>query len=278
MRRGRKLIVFSDLDGTLLDEEDYSFKEALPGLRALKEAGIPLVLCSSKTAAEICVLRRKLRIQDPFIFENGGGVMLPKGAFPFPIKGAKNVGEDLLIPLGTPVSEIHSLLLKYAATLKGTPKTFLDMRPSEIARLTGLTLSEAKRARERHFDLPFVIEDERGGSGALRRRLTIHGISWVEGGKLRHLAKGSDKGKAARLLSGFYRKRFGPLWTVGLGDAPNDLPLLLSVDLPVVVRQKEGANPCLRGLKGARVTRRAGPAGWSEAILEILDSAVPGRS
>ncbi len=278
MRQGRKLIVFSDLDGTLLDEENYSFKEARPGLRALKKAGVPLVLCSSKTAAEIYVLRRKLGIQDPFIFENGGGIMLPKGAFPFPIKRAKSVGRSLLIPLGTPVSEIHSFLLKHSATLKGTLKTFPDMRPSEIARLTGLTLSEAKRARERHFDLPFVIEGEGGGSSALRRWLQVHGISWVEGGRLRHLAKGSDKGKAARLLSGLYRKRFGPIRTVGLGDAPNDLPLLLSVDLPVAVRQKGGANPRLRGLKGVRVTRRVGPAGWSEAILEILSSVVPDRS
>jgi len=162
--------------------------------------------------------------------------------------------------------------------LKGAVKTFLDMRPSEIVRLTGLTLAEARRARERHFDLPFLTVNEGSWCHLLRRRLQKQGVSWIEGGRFHHLAKGSDKGRATRLLSGLYRKRFGPTWTVGLGDAANDLPLLLVVDLPVIVRQRRGVNASLRDVKKARVTRRAGPAGWSEAILEILGTVALDRS
>lgn len=48
------LIILPDLDGTLLDPRHaYSFQEALPALKAINHRHIPLILCSSKTRAEI---------------------------------------------------------------------------------------------------------------------------------------------------------------------------------------------------------------------------------
>ena len=68
------LVVFSDLDGTLLDHYTYSFEDARPALGRLRAAGVPLVLCTSKTRAEIAPLRDALRNTHPFISENGGAV------------------------------------------------------------------------------------------------------------------------------------------------------------------------------------------------------------
>ncbi|MDO8862561.1 HAD hydrolase family protein [Haliea sp. E1-2-M8] len=77
----RLLLVFSDLDGSLLDHRDYSFRAALPGLEALREREIPLIFCSSKTRAEIEPLRARLDNRDPFIVENGAAVFIPRGSF-----------------------------------------------------------------------------------------------------------------------------------------------------------------------------------------------------
>jgi len=79
-------VVISDLDGTLLDPESYSFDAALPALELLRAKGIPLVLCSSKTRREIEVYRQRLGNREPFIFENGGGICLPKGCFRFRLR------------------------------------------------------------------------------------------------------------------------------------------------------------------------------------------------
>ena len=68
------LIVITDLDGTLLDEKSYSYQASLPAIQRLKSAGIPLVLCSSKTYSEILPLWRELDLKDPFIVENGGAI------------------------------------------------------------------------------------------------------------------------------------------------------------------------------------------------------------
>ena len=79
----RRMIIVTDLDGTLLHPRTYSFEEALPALKLVRERGVPLVLCSSKTRAELEVCRKRLDNGHPFISENGGGIYLPAGYFPF---------------------------------------------------------------------------------------------------------------------------------------------------------------------------------------------------
>ena len=68
----RNLIVFSDLDGTLLDHGNYSHSAAAPALARLRHLEVPLILASSKTAAEIVPLRDELGFSDcEAIVENG---------------------------------------------------------------------------------------------------------------------------------------------------------------------------------------------------------------
>src|SRR6478736_2987735 len=79
------LIVYTDLDCSLLDGTTYSYEAAIPALTALREQGIPLVLVSSKTRAEMEPLRQRLDLRDPFTVENGGAVSVPQGLFDFPL-------------------------------------------------------------------------------------------------------------------------------------------------------------------------------------------------
>ena len=72
------IIIFTDLDGTLLDKK-YSYESALPALALIESHKIPLVLCSSKTRSEIEFYRTKLNNDHPFICENGGGIFIPIG-------------------------------------------------------------------------------------------------------------------------------------------------------------------------------------------------------
>ena len=65
-------VIFTDLDGTLLDADTFSFDPAEPALRLIRARSIPLILSSSKTRAEIEVYRKRLDNSHPFISENGG--------------------------------------------------------------------------------------------------------------------------------------------------------------------------------------------------------------
>jgi len=61
----KKPVFFTDLDGTLLDFHTYSFNPALPALEHLKAHEVPLIICSSKTRAEIEFYRNKLDNNHP---------------------------------------------------------------------------------------------------------------------------------------------------------------------------------------------------------------------
>src|SRR5512143_2726927 len=94
-------VIFTDLDGTLLHPKTYSFTEALPALELIRERGIHLVLCSSKTRAEIEVYRKRLHNEAPFIVENGGAIFVPVGYFIFPT-GSIRSGDYTISAFGKP--------------------------------------------------------------------------------------------------------------------------------------------------------------------------------
>ena len=60
-------IVFTDMDGTLLDHDTYSYEQAKDALLMLKEKNIPLIVCTSKTRAEIVDFRKKIGITSEFL-------------------------------------------------------------------------------------------------------------------------------------------------------------------------------------------------------------------
>ncbi|MEO0354349.1 MAG: HAD hydrolase family protein, partial [Cyanobacteria bacterium P01_A01_bin.3] len=75
----KKLLVFTDLDATLVDHQTYSYEAALPAIARLKQLDYPIIFNSSKTIAEQQHLRAELDIQTPFIVENGAAVVIPPG-------------------------------------------------------------------------------------------------------------------------------------------------------------------------------------------------------
>lgn len=276
----RTIVIFTDLDGTLLDPISYSFAEAVPALRLIKERRIPLVICSSKTAAEIEYYREKLENGDPFIAENGGGVFVPKGYFPFSLTDARPAIEIELFPmdaddayeavrLGATYEELRMALGRLKQM--GLPlKGFGDMSAEEIAGITGLPLREAQMARQRAFDEPFVIEGDRMQEGPLRKAIEGLGFRYTFG-RLSHLMGSSDKGRAVSLLAAMYRSnQSGNLSTVGIGDAPNDLAMLWVVDHPVIVQQPDGSYGEGMEMPGLIRARGKGPDGWNAAVLNLL--------
>lgn len=262
-------IIVSDLDGTLLDSTNYSFEAALPALEAIRARGIPLVLCSSKTRKEIEACRRRLDNQHPFIAENGGGIFIPRGYFSFPIE-AETVGDYQLITLGTPYAEIRKQFVRLRERHGAKVRGFADMADEEVAALTGLTRAEAGLAKQRDFDEVFVFDGE--PDGAFLEVIESAGLHWTQG-LFFHVLGDHDKGRAVKLLQAFYRREFGAVASIGLGDSLNDLPMLAAVDHPVLVRHADGSCDARIELHGLIRTQRPGPAGWNDTVLALLENA-----
>jgi mannosyl-3-phosphoglycerate phosphatase len=268
MKRG--LVVFTDLDGTLLDHSTYSFAAAEPALRLLHDKNIPLVVCSSKTRSEIEIVRVALGNAEPFISENGGAVFIPAGRFPLESLPARKVPGYDVVEFGTPYARLVEAFEKLNEMFPGKLKGFHEFTAGEVAGITGLSAAEAELARAREYDEPFLLSDM-SVLEAVREAARRSGLSVVRGGRFFHLTGDNDKGRCARFLVLLYAQALGrPVASIGLGDSGNDLPLLKAVDFPVLVRKPEGGHdPSIR-LPGLSLAPGEGPVGWSAAILDLV--------
>ncbi len=267
------LILFSDLDGCLLDRESGSFEPARPALLALRRAGVPLVLCSSKTRAEMEPLAARLGLHTPLVVENGGALVLPSDPAERTWHEAGGTGEPVVFPLGVPRARLVAALPLVAREAGVEVWGFSLMSTPEVAALTGLREADAERAQRREFDEPFLVRGSDGRDPRLDQRLDAAarglGLRVSHGGRLYHLHGPTDKGQAARVVARLYDG--GAYRTVGLGDAASDVPLLQAVDRPLLVPGPHGIDPALaRALPQAERAPRPGPEGWNAAVLAVL--------
>jgi mannosyl-3-phosphoglycerate phosphatase len=267
-------IIFTDLDGTLLDYHTYSFTAALRALELIKEKNIPLVLCSSKTRAEIEQWKNRIDNSHPFIAENGGGIFVPHAYFPtedlqsvWPRIETAN-GYTVLV-LGTSYAILRDTLeelRKDGFAVKG----FGDMNAAEVAQITELSLEDAELAKRREFDEPFVFSGEATRIEPLVVAIAAKGLRCVAGGRLLHVTGDNDKGKAVEVITQLYRKKFGEIITVALGDSPNDFRMLAHVDYPILVRNHRGEHDPRLTLPNLIKADGIGPEGWTQAVTHFI--------
>jgi mannosyl-3-phosphoglycerate phosphatase len=267
-------VLFTDLDGTLLDAQSYSWKPAQPALEELARRQVPLVFCSSKTSAEVEALRRELSNPHPFVTENGGGVFVPRGYFDVRMPQGFPTGSYRCLALAMPYDRMINELERIAEQAGVEVVGFHQMNAHDVAATTGLPLPAAKLALQRDFDEPFFFV--RADAAAEARFVELardRGLELVRGGRFWHLFQGSDKGRAVRKLMELYLASTPPrVRFAALGDSANDLPMLAAVDHAILLPRPDGAydREVLTGLPGVRQAAAPGPQGWNSAVLDLL--------
>ena len=249
------LIVFTDLDGTLLDHHDYDWSPARPALTHLRDLGIPVIIASSKTAAEIAPLRDDIGFAHcPAIVENGAG-LLPAGAQP-----------DGMV---ADYTRLCAALDALPAPLRAGFQGFGDMTDAEVAQITGLPLDNAALARQRAFSEPGLFHGTKAEQEAFTQALAKAGIQARHGGRFLTLSFGGTKADQMSAIAATY----GTPDTVALGDAPNDTEMLEAADYGFVIANPGGTPlPQLDGETTGRIRRseKPGPAGWNACLLQLL--------
>lgn len=252
-----KLLLYTDLDGTLLDSESYAYDAALPALDALREWDFPLVLVSSKTRGELVVLHRELGLSTPFICENGAAVHWQENGQPSQKTFATSRDELLKV--------IHKLRTDFAYQFTG----FADCTLQQVCELTGLDAERAALAMAREYTEPLLWQDSDERREAFCAQLNSDGLRAVQGGRFLSVMGQFDKCTAMAWLTERYRAQ-EPFVTVALGDSPNDEAMLCAADIAVVIKSARSDELTVRGPQWVIRTAQPGPLGWRWAVEEIL--------
>lgn len=259
-------LLFTDLDGSLLDHHSYDWSPARPWLARLEQLGVPVIPVTSKTRSEIVPLRQAMGLTDtPFIAENGAVVGLPPAWCHARLEqpGPDGLG---IKTLGVDIGFVRKRLAVWRERVGVCFTTMSEMTLDELTAFTGLSEPEARLARMREGSEPLVWDDDETRLQGFREGLAGDGLQLVRGGRFWHATGNSHKGSAVSWLIERYQSLRGrrPL-TLALGDGPNDIPMLEVVDQAVVIRGCHGldVSPVQPRLYRSVAT---GPAGWAEGV------------
>ncbi|SDM22829.1 mannosyl-3-phosphoglycerate phosphatase [Modicisalibacter muralis] len=265
-------LIFTGLGGSLLDHHSYDWQPAVPWLQRLAQAGVSVIPVTSKTRAELLALRLDLGLKEtPFIAENGAVIGLPPSWQHARLdRNPGDIGGLSIKTLGVDIDFLRWRLDVLRTRMKVHFRGMGEMTLDEIVAATELSEPAARLARVREGSEPLIWDDSDQALNAFREVLRNDGLKLTRGGRFWHVTGDVDKGRAVRwLISRFIALRGASPCTLGLGDGPNDAPLLEAVDQAVLIRgahrqSVEVMHPALYH------TRDTGPHGWVEGLNHWL--------
>lgn len=266
-KQSRHVLIFTDLDGTLLDHNSYSAKPADRLIRQLTEDGMASIIpVTSKTRAELLWLGKIIPLQHEIgVSENGSVILTSETA----LSVDRNDAE--LITLGIAYGKILEQLARLPSSLRRHVTGFADMSIKQVSAATGLTIEDAERAKKRDATEPFLWSGTDSEFLEIEKLMSATGIHIQQGGRFYHLTGNATKEQAmAKIISKFaQRSRDSELLSIALGDGPNDLAMIEAADFGVIMPNLDGVT-ITSPETHVRTARHSGPEGWVSAVCEIF--------
>ncbi len=265
-------LIFTDLDGTLLDHHSYELTSARATLDMLENKQVPVIPNTSKTFAELLALRKIHEMNEPFICENGAVVYIPLSYFPQKPKGAIVQNGYWMKAFTHPRQYWLNLLQQQSGRYQFCYEGFHGMSPERLSALTGLSQQQASLAQQREFGEPLYWLGSDQEKAAFIELFNQKGADVVAGGRFLHVGGRSCKGDAMTWLLAEYSRQYPSqqYTSIALGDGHNDITMLEAADFAVRIKSPVNPMPNLTRDANTYSSTLHGPEGWAECIEKLF--------
>ncbi len=268
-----KFLIFSDLDGTFLNHHTYSCGTLKNYINNL-DLEFELIFVTSKTFEEILDIQNKIKINHPFIAENGACIFFPPGY----LKLTRNIQGNFFIHENYHCYKMSNLysddLINNFSDLKKKYNFcfYSELSNKSLCELTNLKLREAKNSKNRLFTNPIFWKDT--NEKILNFKSDVmkikKGLNILKGGRFFHISDNYNKAKAVKnfikTIKSISNDRF---LTVSLGDSENDICMLESTDYSCIVKN-EANKISLKKKKNIYFSKTEAPDGWRESLEFVI--------
>ncbi len=261
MSKKFSLIIFTDLDGSLLHRDNFKFDAIKEYIKSLIDEGIIIIPNTSKTEKEIEEFLKELDSNLPFISENGSsihGLNLINSNFPNKIILSRDKQEIIKI-FNSKVSE----------ELKTKCKFISNMSTKQQINIFGLQENNLKDALNRKYTIPFLFEGNKNEKNRLLNILKFSSLTIQEGGRVLNLGDNTNKVKSMNQVLKIYKKVESKIKVIAVGDNFNDLDMLKNCDIPCLVFNDQFKQDQIN-IDNLIVTNKPSPEGWADVIKTAL--------
>ena len=256
-----KVLIFTDLDGSLLHRDTFKFDEIKDYLKQLISKGIFIIPNTSKTEKEILEFNNELGSSLPYISENGSAIN----------------GLDLLnsnSPKELILSREKDSLIKIfrelvPVNLQNKCKWLSEMDKKKQSLIFGLEDDKLKMALDRKYTIPFLFEGNKSERNELSKIVKNKGLALQEGGRVINLTDKVNKAKALQVFVRFFKKNNKNVKTIAVGDNYNDLDMLKTSEFPCLVFNDKFTLDEIP-IKNLITTNKPSPKGWADVIKKAL--------
>ena len=263
MFSNQKVLIFSDLDGTLLNRDTFSFDEIKNYILYLISNDISLIPNSSKTKEEINEFNKKLGEDLPYIVENGAAIFdlhLINSNFPEEIVLSREIEEILTI-----FNE------KIPKNLVSKLKFLHNLDLSDQMKILGLSKEKIRNALKRKYSIPLLFNGNISEKREIKNLVKSAGLTLQEGGRVINLCDNVSKSMAMKKVVKLFNKISNDkLTTIAVGDNFNDLEMLKNSDIPCLVFNDKFTLETIN-INNCLVSKKSAPEGWEEIVKLALD-------
>ena len=262
MKKKHSVIIFTDLDGTLLNRDTFKFDEIKDYIKSLISEGIIIIPNTSKTEVEIEDFNKKLDLNLPFISENGSAIF-----------GLDNINKNF--PNNIVLSREKEITLKVFQkevpdSLRSKCKLISKMERKTQREIFGLSDKNLRNVLNRNYSTPILFKGNSEQKKDLFKIVKNIGLSLHEGGRVMNICDNVSKLKAMNRVIKIIKKTEDEVKTIGVGDNYNDLDMLRNSNIACLVFNDQflmepiNINNCL-------VSKQSAPLGWEEVVKMALE-------